>query len=318
MRWLPRRRVAQCAVDFLLAVALAALLPPAGGPAASVRTSSPHRPVGAETGAALVGWSPTPDDPLRVWVLGDSVMHDAEPALAAALAATGEAAVVADSSFGGWGLTTVPAWAADSEQIIAAYHPQVVVGTWSWDDTLAGDDPIAYLTLLDRALSVWLAPGDGVQLVLLVQFPQIGPNTFIAQPLVRARLWATLTAEQRAWDTDATRAVQAFPGHARYVTTDQLFDPHDRFLTWAPAGGGLDVRVRQVDNIHLCPFGAAELAQLIVASLGDAVGLRSPVPGWERGPWTLDQRYNIGVAGPGACPADQPLPGYRGLLVPAS
>jgi hypothetical protein len=318
MRWLLRRRVAQFAADFLLVVALAALLPPAGGAAATVGSGHHHRLVAAATGAASVGAAPTPDDPLRVWVLGDSVMHDAEPALAAALAATGEAEVVADSSFGGWGLTTVPAWTADSEQIIAAYHPQVVIGTWSWDDTLAGDDPTVYLALLDQALSVWLAPGDGVKLVLLVQFPQIGPNAFIAQPLLRERLWATLTAEQRAWDADAVRAVQAFPGRARYLPTDQLFDPHGRFLTWAPVGGGLDVRVRQVDNIHLCPFGAAELAQLIVASLGDAVGLRSPVPGWEHGPWALDQRYNVGVAGPGACPTDQPLPGYRGLPVPAT
>ncbi len=297
------------------ALSLALLVP--GRPAPPPGADPSTRPAAA-VGLGPAGPPPTPEDPLRVWVLGDSVMHDGSPALAAALAATGEGEIVADSSFGGWGLTTVPAWAADTEQIITAFHPQVIIGTWSWDDTVAGDDPTAYEALLRQALARWLTPGDGVELVLLVEFPQIGPNTFIAQPLLRARLWATLTAEQRAWDAEAAQAVAAFGPHARYLATDQVFDPDGRFLTWAPDSAGREVRVRQVDNIHLCPFGAAELAQLIVHDLGQAIGLAPSAPGWQDGPWTADLRYQIGVAGPGACPADQPVAGYRGLPVPSS
>ncbi len=265
----------------------------------------------------LSGLDPSAANPLRVWILGDSVMHDGAPPLTAALAATGEGEVVADSSFGGWGLTRVPAWAADSEQIIAAFHPQVIIGTWSWDDTLAQNDPAGYVALLRRALGVWLAPGDGVSLVALVQFPQIGPNAFIAQASLRARLWSALTTEQRAWNTEAAQVVQDFPGRAVYFTTDQIFAPQGRFLTWASTGGH-EVRVRQVDNIHLCPFGAIELTQVIVGDLAGVLGLAPPAAGWQSGPWTADRRYAVGVAGPGACPNDPPLPGYRGLLVPTA
>ena len=273
-------------------------------------------PAVVPAGFRVAGPPPSASAPLRVWVLGDSVMHDGSPALAAALAATGEADVVADSSFGGWGLTRIAAWAADSRQIIADYHPQVVIGTWSWDDTMAGTDPEAYLALLRQALEVWLAPGDGVELVVLVQFPQIGPNTFTFQPGQRRRLWTALTLEQRAWDNDAMAVVSDFPGHAVYLSTDRLFAPGGRFLTWAPLPGGHFVRVRQVDNIHLCPFGAAAFATLVVGDLEPVLSLVAPQRGWQFGSWTQDPRYSIGVAGPGACPADQPGPGYEGLSVP--
>jgi hypothetical protein len=312
-----RRRVTPRSDRWLtVPVAVLALLTGAWGtgPADGARTAAGQPIVPA--GFHLAGAPPSSTAPLRFWVLGDSVMHDGSPALAAALAATGEATVVADSSFGGWGLTQVPAWAADSQQIIADYHPQVVIGTWSWDDTMARTEPAAYLALLRQALGVWLAPCDGVALVVLVQFPQIGPNTLTFQPAQRARLWATLTLEQRAWDEDARAVVADFPGRAVYLSTDQLFAPDGRFLTWAALPGGRFVRMRQVDNIHLCPFGAAAFATLIVDDLETVLGLPAPATGWQFGPWTDDPRYSVGVGGPGACPADQPAPGYQGLSVP--
>jgi hypothetical protein len=292
------------------AVATAVVLapPPAPGGAAEQRV--------VPAGLRLAAPPPSTSAPLRIWVLGDSVMHDGSPALAAALAATGAASVVADSSFGGWGLTRIAGWPADSRQIIDAFHPQVVIGTWSWDDTMAGTDPVAYLALLREALEVWLSPGDGVELVVLVQFPQIGPNPFTFQPGQRRRLWSALTLEQRAWDHDAMAVVSDFPSHALYLSTDQLFAPGGRFLTWAPLPGGHFVRMRQVDNIHLCPFGAAAFATLLVDDLEPVLALPAPTSGWQFGSWTQDPRYSIGVAGPGACPADQPGPGYQGLSVP--
>jgi hypothetical protein len=257
-----------------------------------------------------------PGGPLRFWVLGDSVMNDASPALAAALSATGEAAVVADSSIGGFGLSRVPMWAMDSRQIIEDYHPQVVIGTWSWDDTLAQNEPVAYGALLRQALSVWLTPGDGVELVVLVEFPQIGPNPVIGSPLLRQRLWATLTLEQRAWDREAEQVVSDFPGRAVYLSTDQVFAPGGSFRTWFQSPDGRYVRVRQIDNIHLCPFGAAALANALTEDLVGILGLPSPAPGWEFGSWTQLPRYQVGPLGPGACPDDQPLPGYDGIPVP--
>ncbi len=284
-------------------------------PAAAQATPAPVpiTPVGFHAS----GLDPSSADPVRVWVLGDSVMNDGSPAVAAALAATGEAQVVADSSIGGWGLTTQTAWAEDSSQIIEDYHPQMIVGTWSWDDPLVGSNPKLYSALLDRALGVWLTPGDGVHLVALIQFPPVGPNTFIKGALERLNYWITVTAEQDAWDRIARSMVDLFPGRVVYLSTAQVFAPGGRFLTWVRTAGGTWARVRQVDNAHLCVLGATEFGQTVVGDLQSILGLPAPAAGWQDGPWTGDLRYEIGPFGRRGCPAGGPPDvGYRGLAVP--
>ncbi|MGH9046376.1 MAG: hypothetical protein ACRDVW_03575 [Acidimicrobiales bacterium] len=287
----------------------------AWGPAGSAQAAN-RAPV-TPAGFRLAGTDPSQSHPIRFWLLGDSVMHDAAPAVTAALDATGEATVVANSTFGGWGLTTQLAWVRDSQQIIETYHPQVVVGTWSWDDTLAGDDPSLYASLLRQALEVWLAPGDGIQLVVLVQFPPVGPNTYIPATTRRIKSWTEVSQEQDEWDHIAQSMVRVFPGHAAYLSTSQVFAPGGRFLTWTRSVTGKWVRIRQLDNAHLCPYGAAEMGQLVIDDLQPMLGLPTPQPGWQDGSWSGDEQFNIGIGGPGACPVDQPpLPGYDGLLVP--
>lgn len=266
-------------------------------------------------GFHLAGSAPTPSNPLRVWVLGDSVMHDASPALAAALAATGDAKVVADSTFGGWGLTQQAAWIADSQQIIEQYHPQVVVGTWSWDDQMAGASAQDYAALLRQALGVWMTPGNGVQLVALVQFPQAGPNPLWPAGVDRQRRWAEETREQNDWDAIAEQVVGDFPGHAVYLTTNAVFDPDGRFFAWMPAPRLGWMRTRQFDLTHLCPYGVTEMTQIIIDDLQPILGLSPPNPGWQGGAWTMDPRYDDpdGIA---SCPNNQPPPGYVGVVVP--
>ena len=78
-------------------------------------------------------------------------MADSAPGITAALEATGDVQVVANSAFGGWGLSTDKTWATDLPRIIDQYHPEIVIGTWSWDDELAQQDPQAYLVELIRA-----------------------------------------------------------------------------------------------------------------------------------------------------------------------
>jgi hypothetical protein len=63
----------------------------------------------------------------------------------------------------------------------------------------------------------------------------------------------------------------------------------------------------------MCPYGAAQFGALVTAELTPLLGLGPLQPGWEFGAWTKDPRYDDP---PGACPDDQPPPGYRGLPVP--
>ncbi len=309
-----RRAVVPVAVAGTGAVILGATVAPA--PAASARVVLPApEPGPTTTTLPAVSMPPggTPADPWRVWILGDSVMNDSSPGVTAALQATGDADVVLNTSFGGWGLTTDHSWPGDAVQNIAQYHPQVVIGTWSWDDEEAEQDPAGYLARLRAALDVLLQPGNGVDLVVLLELPQPGPSGYILDPAQQRASWVKEVAQQDDWNREARQAAASFPGRAMYLTTDSVFAPGGRYIAWQRDPSGAWVRIRKVDNAHMCPYGAAELGALITRDLTPTLRLGPPAPGWELGPWTKDPRYNDPSA---ACPADQPPAGYNGLLVP--
>jgi hypothetical protein len=154
-----------------------------------------------------------------------------------------------------------------------------------------------------------------VDLVVLLEFPQYGPNPGVLNPVVRQAQWLTQTTEQDAWDRIARSVAAEFPGRAVYLTTAQLFTPDGRFVTWMKTPSGSWARARKLDNEHMCPYGAAALGSLIVTDLRPSLSLGPMVPGWQSGAWTQDPRYN---SPPGACPNDQPPAGYRGVRLPQS
>jgi hypothetical protein len=238
----------------------------------------------------------------------------------AALDATGDVTTVANTSFGGWGLTTDTGFPGDALQTMVSTRPQIALATWSWDDSEAQDDPVAYRARLESTLRSIL--DHGVTLVVLLEFPQPGPNTetiYNGQPLdlttaQRWAAWTKLTEGQDAWDAVAREAVAAFPGHALYLRTDSVFAPDGRFLTWLRTAGGQWVRARKLDNAHFCPYGAAALGALVTLDLTPVLHLSPMRAGWENGSWTRSPNYNDP---PGACPDDQPPAHYTGLAVPS-
>ena len=255
----------------------------------------------------------TPANPYRVWIMGDSIMYDGSLGVTAALQSTGEVSVVTDSAFPGWGLTRDAAWPTEARAMIEQYHPEIVIGTWSWDSSAALDTPQSYLQRLHDALAFLLAPDTGVKLVVLLQLPQTGPGPASADPAGRAAAWANVSQGQRAWDMAAQKATSAFPSHALYLTTDQLFAPGGRYFAWFRTSTGTWLRGRKVDNAHLCPYGAALWGALVTADLTPPLHLPAMKAGWELGAWTRDHRYNNPL---GACPDDQPPSGYTGTPVP--
>ncbi|HEY5024235.1 MAG TPA: acyltransferase family protein [Acidimicrobiales bacterium] len=309
-----RRALVPAGIVAVAGVVLVATVPPVEASAARVRLAPATRP--AQSAAPITlppGRVVTAADPLRAWILGDSVMADSSPGVTAALEATGDVDVVANSAFGGWGLSTDKTWASDFPRIIAQYHPEVVIGTWSWDDELAQQDPEAYLVELTDALRTILTPGDGVDLVVLLQFPQVGPNPYFIDPLTQASEWTAQNARQIIWNNVASAAVRFFPGQALYLQTDALFAPGDHYFTWNQTTTGTWIRARKVDDTHMCPYGAAELGSLVVDDLTPVLGLAPPAPGWELRSWVDDPNFNDP---PGACPDDQPPPKYAGVTVP--
>ena len=297
----------------VLATAAVILAGTVTGPAASTAAVSSFTPVAPTAKVHLDIPPATPADPSRAWIFGDSVMQDSSLGIIAALEATGEVTLAVNSTFPGWGLTTLHTWPSWVSQNLAHYHPEIAIGSWSWDDPEAVSDPVAYRALLTSFVRAMLAPAGGVDVVVLVQFPQAGPDTSITDPAVRQQTWVKQTRAQNAWNAIARQVVTAFPGHALYLTTEQLFAPHGRFLTWMRTPAHKWVRARKLDNTHMCPYGAAQFGALITSDLTPYLRLGAMKPGWEYGSWTLDPRYNDP---PGACPDDQPPSGYAGVAVP--
>jgi peptidoglycan/LPS O-acetylase OafA/YrhL len=312
-RWW-RRALVPAGIVGVAGVVLAATVPPVEASTARVVLAPATRPARSAPPIMLpAGRVVSAADPLRAWILGDSVMADSAPGIAAALEATGNVRVVADSAFGGWGLSSDRSWATDLPQIVAKYHPEIVIATWSWDDEAAQLDPQAYLLQMTRVLRTILTPGNGVNLVVLLQFPQVGPSPYVSDPAAQTAAWAAQNTAQITWNNIADQAAQAFPGQALYLHTDQLFAPGDRYFTWNRTPTGAWIRARKLDNTHLCPYGAAQFGSLVVDDLTPVLGLAPMAPNWELGAWVHGANFNDP---PGSCPDDQPPPGYNGVAVP--
>ncbi len=235
--------------------------------------------------------------PLRVMAMGDSVMAYAQTGLAAALQATG---VVRTSSmaFPGWGLTTSPTWRTNIPAEIRTHRPQVVIGTWGWDQNAARADPARYRRLLDQALALLLAPGNGVRGVVFLQYPPVGQHfgESVAQ-------WNAINAAEDAWnDVVASEAAQ-HPRTIGYLPVASSLELDGRYATWLPDANGTMQRVRTIDAVHLCPAGTARLAAAVLTDLQSAWDLPDTHGLWWAENWTGNALYDTP---PGTCPADHP------------
>jgi peptidoglycan/LPS O-acetylase OafA/YrhL len=313
-----RRRLHVPAVSFAaLGIAVTAVVILAGtiGPPAAQTAQVAAKPVrvGAATASHVHVALQASSRPYRTWIFGDSVMVDSSPGITAALQATGDVSVTVNSAFPGWGLTTVSSWPSQVQQPLAHSSIQIAMGTWSWDDQEAETDPAGYRSLLKRFVTALLAPPDGVKLVVLLQFPVVGPADSILDPAAREKDWLSRTKATDAWDAAARQVVAEFPYRALYLTTSQLFAPGGKFLTWMRTPSGTWVRARKLDNTHMCPYGAAQFGSLVTEELTPILRLGAMKSGWEFASWTKDPRYNDP---PGACPDDQPPHDYHGISVP--
>ena len=264
-----------------------------------------------------------PTDPLRVTVFGDSVPRIAEPAIAAALEATGEVAVT-DGSATGFGLNrALPdyTWRTGIPSLVAADRTQLVLATWSWDNSCtpkaatpgyadydcALQHPASYKQKLEEAVRLMLSPG-GASGVIFMEFPITGPDAAAGEtatnPLVAAKV-----AGERAWNAIVASLPAEFPGQVMYLPVGTSVLLGGRYTPWLPATGRPGapaanwVRVRKTDGVHFCPSGAARYADALLADMTDIFHLRPASPGWSEESWTSDPVYDTP---PDSCPDDHP------------
>ncbi len=273
------------------------------GPALSVPGAGGY---GAEQPIRLTT-APSPSDPLRVMLLGDSVMHDASYGIAAALEATGEVSV-ATRTIDGFGLTVATDWPTSIPDLIRQTRAQLIVATWSWDQygpttPNALHQPDQYTKLLRRAVATMLTPGNGVEGVVFSQFPMEG--------VVPGEAASTRERHEggAAWNAIAAKMTTYFPGRVMYLPVADSVLLNGKYSTWLPPEGDAHapasrwIRVRKLDNVHFCPEGAARYGDALLTDLSALFGLAPAGGDWSQGPWTSDPTFNDP---PGACPDDHP------------
>ena len=255
---------------------------------------------------------PSAADPLRVMLLGDSVMHDASYGVTAALQATGEV-TVSTRTIDGFGLTTATNWRTSLPNLIRETGAQLIVASWSWDQLgpttpNALHQPAQYEQLLHSALSEMLTPGNGVEGVIFTQFP-ISGLIASTNPSVQASYSRSRAQGVVAWNDIAKNMTTLFPGRVMYfpVADAILLDGH--YSAWLPPEGDPHVppsewtRVRKLDNVHLCPEGSARYGAAVLGDMTTLFGLAPGGTAWAQGSWTTNPNFNNP---PGACPDDHP------------
>ena len=257
---------------------------------------------------------PTPADPLRVLVLGDSVMHDASYGITAALQATGEA-TVATRTIDGFGLTTATNWPTSIPNLIHQTAAQLVVASWSWDQygpttPNALHQPAQYTRLLRSAVATMLTPGDGVRGRHLHPVPRVGRTSRRPDPADQAAYNKERWDGVIAWNDIAEKMTRDFPGRVMYfpLASSVLLDGK-KYSAWLPPEGDPKapsdqwIRVRKLDNVHLCPEGSARYADALLTDMTSVFALSPAAGDWSQGSWTSDPDFNNP---PGACPDDHP------------
>jgi peptidoglycan/LPS O-acetylase OafA/YrhL len=302
-------------------VMVVATIPAVADPAAVASTSH----LTPQTGATVPGAGgykgqqpirlatpPTGASPLRVMVVGDSLMHDASFGITAALGATGEV-TVATKTFDGFGLTTASNWPTALPGLIRETGAQIIIASWSWDQEgpttpNALHQPAQYERLLRSAVSLMLTPGDGVEGVIFTEFPPSGPLVG-TNPGNRAGSSRLREAGVSAWNAIAAEMPRLYPGKVMYFPLAGSILLHGRFSAWLPpeddphAPSDQWTRVRRLDDVHLCPEGSARYANAVLADLTAVFRLPPVGTTWAQGSWSTNPNFNDP---PGDCPNDHP------------
>lgn len=203
----------------------------------------------------------TRDDPLRLWIGGDSLAGSLGPALGEQTAATGVVEPVVDTRVGS-GLSSPEqfSWPRRAAADMARVDPEVVVfiiGANDW--TAPSADPgwqLEYGQHVEEMID--LLDGDG-RIVY-----------WVGSPTMRERRKDVGVRQVN----DVARNVVQLHRDARYVDAYSLFaDEQGAFTATLPRRNGRSVRVRASDGIHFTPEGGEVLARKVFEPLDARCGL---------------------------------------------
>lgn len=229
---------------------------PSPGPVgAPVPTSRPEQPALRDE-ATRPRRTSTAEQPLRVWIAGDSMWETAGPALAARFDDTGRAITTVDVRYSS-GLTRPDFfdWHAHAAEALRDHDPEVVFFLAGANDSQPLSDAgathrpgtvefSAVYAHRVRALMTLLSDGD--RQVVWVGLPIMRRRDYDERLQVLTRL--------------ADEVAATCPG-VTYVSTRDLFaNPDGQYTPTLPDADGTVRLVRAADGIHLSGHGAQRLA----------------------------------------------------------
>ena len=225
-------------------------------------------PKPAATPAARV---PTPSDPLRVLVIGDSLAGDLGRSLGRISAAAALVSVELDyKPASGLSRPDYFDWYAALVSDIARLHPEVVVVM------LGGNDAQSFEAnghVVQQATAEWSAIyAKRVADLMMIGAANDRRVIWIGLPVMADPSFGELMRRQN----DLYR--EASDGNARvtYLDTWALFaGPDGRYAPYLPDASGRPAPMRQADGIHLSIAGADRLAGAVKTELERAVPLLS-------------------------------------------
>ncbi|HEV3135295.1 MAG TPA: DUF459 domain-containing protein [Acidimicrobiia bacterium] len=222
----------------------------------SVPTTAPV----AGTAAAQTCRAPlNPDDPLRLWIGGDSLAGSLGPSLGRRAGSTGVVQPVFDSRVSSGLLSPdFVNWPQHGADDMSLYNPEVTVFIVGANDAQnlpegATRDPgwrAQYSALVEEMLTV--IGGNG-RAVYWVGAPVMADATY---------------SERVQGVNDVFREVAAKHPDVTYVDAYTLFSaPDGTYASMLPVPGGKVARVRGADGIHLTPEGGDLLAETVFERL---------------------------------------------------
>lgn len=226
----------------------------------------------------------TPDEPLRVWIGGDSLAGSLGPALGELAAATGVAAPVYDSRSGS-GLSTPDFfdWPDHAPSEMDRLDPEVVVFIMGTND-YATPSPTIGTTTSTTSEPAWRAE-YAARIAQMLEIFHGASDRFVywvgAPPLLDRRADAGVRAINAV-----ARDVVALDERAVYFDEYALFASETgEYTATLPRPGKSDLRVRTDDGVHFTDAGGELLGEAVYdvvdrrCRLGDqtVAGARQPV-----------------------------------------
>jgi hypothetical protein len=237
------------------------IAPPVAASSSTTVTTAPSPTTTASTIPTTVP-GPTADDPLKVWIVGDSLVEMLGPELRNDLAETG--VVVSEIDFRFSSSLVRPDyfdWPAHVSQRIGEVRPDVIVAQFGGNDSQDMIYDGEYRTLDTDA---WVEGYRGLVGDLMDVFLEggVGQVYWIGLPIMRSELFT-----QRALVyNEAYRAEAAERDRVDYLDVFDLFkDADGNYSTYLPNEDGQMVIMRSADGVHYALDGGRKLARYVAA-----------------------------------------------------